>query len=152
MSQKLPDLAEYFDPDLGLPIRGKVYRIPSPGIDEGDRLRKYLLFGPTPVTELDDATDELVAIPFTDADIHRIEVAEGVKILGPVRAQMLADGVPDTMAQHAARTALAHFGAGPKLGRSYWQFAHLADLVDVDALIAEAATAAAQSDTKAPAV
>jgi len=110
----LRDLSEFYDPDLSLPIDGVIYKIKSPGIREADRLRLLVL------------DDNLSAAQ---------EYEEIRKILGPAREEMARDGVPDTMAMHAGRTALLHFGGSPSLGRANWQFAQLADFVDIQAVI-----------------
>ncbi|MGV9662577.1 DUF7426 family protein [Nocardia niigatensis] len=114
----LRDLTEFYDPDLSLPIGGRIYKIKSPGIREADRLRAIIL------------DDSLTAAQ---------EFAEIVKILGPAREEMAVNDVPDTMALHAGRTALLHFGGSPDMGRANWQFAQLADFVDIDAVMAGAA-------------
>ena len=120
----LRDLTEFYDPDLSLPIGGVIYTITCPGISEADRLRLLVM------------DQSLTAGQ---------EYEEIVKILGPAREEMAANGVPDTMAMHAGRTALLHFGASPDLGRANWQFAQLADFVDVQALLDAAADDKADS-------
>ncbi|WP_067565799.1 DUF7426 family protein [Nocardia acidivorans] len=110
----LRDLAEFYDPDLSLPIGGVIYKVKSPGVTEADRLRLLVL------------DDTLSAAK---------EYDEIVKILGPAREEMARNGIPDTMAMHAGRTALLHFGASPSLGRANWQFAQLADFVDIQAVL-----------------
>ncbi|RJO69769.1 hypothetical protein D5S18_28110 [Nocardia panacis] len=106
----LRDLSEFYDPDLSLPIGGVVYKIKSPGIREADRLRLLII------------DDSLTAAQ---------EYEEIVKILGAARGDMARDGVPDTMAMHAGRTALLHFGGSPDMGRANWQFGQLADFIDI---------------------
>lgn len=107
------DLAEFYEPDLLLPIAGQVYRIKCPGITEADRLRPLVL----------DAT--LTA---------RQEVDEIRRILGPARDEMAANGVPDSMAIHAGRTALLHFGGSPALGQAHWLLGQLGDIADIQNL------------------
>ncbi|KZM75743.1 hypothetical protein [Nocardia terpenica] len=123
----LRDLTEFYDPDLSLPIGGVLYKITCPGITEADRLRSLV-------------ADETL----TTAQ----EYAEVVKILGPVREEMARNGVPDTMAMHAGRTALLHFGGSPDMGRAHWQFAQLADFVDIQAML-DAGTDDTTTETKA---
>ncbi|MFI5778700.1 hypothetical protein [Nocardia sp. NPDC051570] len=110
----LRDLSEFYDPDLSLPIGGVIYKVKSPGITEADRLRLLI------IDETLSAADEYDEI---------------IKILGPAREQMARNGVADTMAMHAGRTALLHFGGSPSMGRANWQFAQLADFVDIQALL-----------------
>ena len=109
----LPDLDDIYDPDLRLPIRGVTYRIAAPDITEAERLRIVLIQDLTP--------DEIRA--------------EAEKILGPALDEMRTNGVPDPMALHAGTTALIHYGAAPKLGRSFWLYAHVAGQVDTAALL-----------------
>ncbi|MEU3013341.1 DUF7426 family protein [Nocardia asteroides] len=111
------DLTEFYDPDLVLPIGGTEYRIKSPGIAEADRLR-------------------MIALTDLDAETEQAEIA---KILGPARDQMAANGVPDTMALHAGRTAILHFGASPLLGQQYWSSGELLKGIDLDTMRAAAA-------------
>lgn len=114
---QLRDLTEFFDPDLHLPIDGKDYRIPAVSKDEADRLARLLV----------DKT-------LTEAQ----EKAEREHILGPALEQMKAAGLPDPVITHAGRTAIFHYGGGPKLGASHWHLSQLGELVDVDALVNEA--------------
>ncbi|MBF6460151.1 hypothetical protein IU433_14010 [Nocardia puris] len=107
----LRDLTEFYEPDLLLPIGGRTYRIKCPGIREADRLRRFIL---DPSVTADQEHDEIVTI------------------LGPARDEMVANGVPATMALHAGRTALLHFGGSPALGVANWQLAQLGDLLELD--------------------
>ncbi|QIS18527.1 DUF7426 family protein [Nocardia terpenica] len=124
----LRDLTEFYDPDLSLPIGGVIYKITCPGITEADRLRSLV------------ADETLTATQ---------EYAEIITILGQAREEMASNGVPDTMAMHAGRTALLHFGGSPDLGRAHWQFAQLADFVDIQAMLdagTDGTTTKAQAD------
>lgn len=124
----LRDLSTFHDPDLILPIQGVEYRIKSPSILEADRIRG-LNFDP-----------EMV-----DDKLH----AEVVKILGATRDAMTANGLPDTYATHAGRTALVYFGISPEAGHAYWQFQQLASVVDTDAVIAKHTESSAETDAPA---
>lgn len=115
---KYRDLSEFYDPDLLLPIAGNTYRIRCPGIAEADRLRD-IIFRPNLTAEQ--------------------EYAEIVKVLGAARDDMIRDGVPDTMALHAGRTALLHFGGTPDLALANWKLGQLGDLVDIHAIAAKLA-------------
>lgn len=95
------DLADFFDPDLYLPIRGKTYQIASPNADDGLRLRNIF----------SDPTAE-----FTDGD----EIKEMQNLLGPVWDEMKADGVDWASLCHAGRTALFHYGLGKTLAEIQW--------------------------------
>ncbi|WP_416565051.1 hypothetical protein [Nocardia testacea] len=120
----LRDLSDFYDPDLLLPIAGVVYRVKCPGIKEADRLR-LLVF------------DQSLTADQEHEEIKRI--------LGPVREQMAGNGVPDSMATHAGRTALLHFGGNPTLGRTNWELGQLGDIADIQALFdAEAGDSATE--------
>ncbi|MBH0778824.1 DUF7426 family protein [Nocardia bovistercoris] len=108
------ELTEFYDPDLLLPIGGVVYRVKCPTIGEADRLRRLIV---------DDSVT-------SDQELEEI-----IKILGPVRDEMAANGVRDTMALHAGRTALLHFGGTPSLGRANWQLGQLGDLLDMQSIL-----------------
>lgn len=114
MATVLTDLNEIYDPDLYLPIRGMVYRIPAPTIVEGDRLRTLVWDSELTPQELHD---------------------EIVKILGPAHQQMVDDEIPAPYRDHAGCTAIVHFGASTQLGREYWMFSFLGEMIDIDALI-----------------
>jgi len=109
----LKDLDSFFRPDLMLPIRGKVYTVPSPDGTEGPRLRNVILDNGLPPTE---------------------QIDEAIKVLGPAFAEMVDDGVPWTMILHAGRTALLHYGMSPDMGEIHWTLAQLGRTVDLDDL------------------
>lgn len=96
------DLAEFFDPDLYLPVRGKTYRITAPNAEDGLRLREAFL---NP-----DAH-------FTDDD----ELEEYKRLLGPVWDEMVADGIDWKSLCHVGRTALMYYGMGETLAEVHWQ-------------------------------
>jgi hypothetical protein len=114
MATELDDLTLHLDPSLYLPIRGRVYEIPSPTIVESDRLR-----------------DLIWAEPLGADELH----AEIVAVLGDAHQKMIDDGVLSAERDHAGMTAIVHFGASPTLGRMYWEFEHLAAKVDIGVLL-----------------
>lgn len=108
------DLAEFFDPDLHLPIRGKTYTITSPTAAEGLRLRLLI-------------NDE-------SAPVHiSAEVAEIMKLLGATLneatgeyegglwGEMNADGLSWEEVFHAGQTALMHFAVSPAVAEINWE-------------------------------
>ncbi len=114
---QLRDLADFHDPNLYLPIAGKRYKIPAP-----PRARAL----------------ELRALIVDTALTAEREREAYETLLGPALAQMEADQVPDPWIAHAGRTALLHFGGSPKLGAANWHLGQLADVVDTEALLANA--------------
>ena len=114
MATVLTDLDQIYDPDLYLPIRGMVYRIPAPTVDEADRLRDLIW----------------------EKKLHpQVLHQEIVKILGPAHQQMLEDELPVSFRNHAGRTAIIHFGASTEMGKHFWLFDHLTEIIDIDVLI-----------------
>lgn len=107
------DLADFFDPDLHLPIRGKKYRVPAPSYEDSKRMRITVLDGTIPIPQL---------------------LGETVDALGSALDEMVADDIPWTMILHAGRTALMHFGATPELAEAHWSLAQLGRSVDLDIL------------------
>jgi hypothetical protein len=107
----LKDLDSFFDPDLHLPIRGKIYRIPAPDFEESERLRIVAI------------TEDLPA---------PVQVSEAIKVLGPALDEMKTDNVPWPMILHSGRTAILHYGFTPDMAEVHWQMAHLGRLVDLE--------------------
>lgn len=93
------DLDELVEP-LALPIRGKTYVLPKVQLEDGIRLRSVL----------DGAPDESL----TDA------VVEGI-LLGPVAAELGADGVSDEWKTRVYMTALANFRHGRAQAEIMWK-------------------------------
>lgn len=137
----LKDLDTFFDPELKLPIRGKVYSIPAPLWEEEKRLRAIVGdTGVPPVEQIDDALRVLGAKPLTDkVTITDPESGEPTEVelpngdwAGGAFSEMVADDIPWPMILHAGRTAICHYGFNPDAAEIHWQMSHLARLVDLD--------------------
>lgn len=116
------DLDTFFDPDLKLPIRGKLYTVPAPGAPEAARLRKQVAAeGVPPVEQVGEALKILGAV----------EDEAGVWA-GGVYDEMVADNIPWPMIFHAGRTAILHYGFTPDMAESHWALAQLGRLVDLE--------------------
>ena len=128
----LPDLREFFDPSLTLPIGGTDYAIPAAQLDQARRLRRSVLAGMSETEEL----------------------AEIDELFGPALVeQMCADGVRWTEYLHAGRTALLWIATNAEIAAAHWKLAQLGELVDLDklsALIAENERARATEKPAAP--
>ena len=118
------DLAEFFDPDLHLPIRGKRYTVPAPGAEECLTLRGRLtLEGIPPNEQVEDALVVLGA--------ERDEETGELELSGVV-AEMVADNITWPMILHAGRTAQLHFGFSADMAEAHWHLAQLGKLVDLE--------------------
>jgi hypothetical protein len=95
------DLDEFFDGDLRIPIKGRIYRVKEPTAREGLRLARFFADADN---RLDDAA----------------ELAEIRKIIGKELWHEMADNrVPRTLALQAGRVAMIHYGIGEKLAAAY---------------------------------
>lgn len=120
----LKDLDEIFDPDLKLPIRGKMYTVAAPGPDLSAHLRKTVLdTGVTLQQQEDDALRTLGA-----------EQNDAGDWSGGVYSEMVADSLPWAIIQHAGKTAMVHYGFAPDMGEVYWHLSQLATSIDLDVL------------------
>lgn len=121
------DLAEFFDPDLHLPIRGKRYTVPAPGAEECLTLRGRLtLEGIPPNEQVEDALVVLGA--------ERDEETGELELSGVV-AEMVADNITWPMILHAGRTAQLHFGYSPEMAEAHWGLSWLGKVTDLEKLV-----------------
>ncbi|WP_395704810.1 hypothetical protein [Rhodococcus ruber] len=140
----LRDLAEFFDPDLHLPIRGKRYRVPAPDTETSLQLRELVMTeGIPPVEQINQALRILGAEPEfeplpepVDGDrTERTAIPTG-RWSGGVFDEMVADGIPWPMILHAGRTAMLHYGFSPDMAEVHWTMAQLGKLVDLERVAA----------------
>lgn len=110
-----PDLREFYDPALVLPIGGKEYRVEAPTVKEGMRLRR-LMNDKGAATESTDH-DYLTAILGLLGATWDSETEE---FTGGVWSEMIADGVPWPSALRVAETAGAHYGLNEMMSQAYW--------------------------------
>lgn len=111
-----PDLDDFFDPCLRLPIGGTVYVIEPPSAMDVIRLRRMFVDTNARATSL-DRLDWQAKILGAEWD------AEGDQYVGAdgsVWAQMLADGVGGEQILRAGETALLHFGVNPSTAVIFW--------------------------------
>lgn len=109
---RLEALDELFDDALELPIKGKVYRVPSPSGEDGLKVQRItsvavqLLAGGKDInTEVLDDDEE--------RSLHQM-------CLGPVYEELLADGVGWAWLRHAGLTAMIWIANGQDAAAKYW--------------------------------
>lgn len=96
----MQELIEFLDPDLHLPVRGRLVRIAAPSAWEGLRLRRLMLDGRR--------------LP------PREEVDEMRRLLGAAWDRLDADGLDEKLLLHVGRTALMHFAVSEQAGQEQW--------------------------------
>lgn len=94
------DLAEFMQPDLVLPIRGREYVVTCTAW-QGLHLYHLLTTSPT-------LSDEQ-------------EQTEILQMLGDTHQRMVDDGLPWAVIVHAARAAMLHYGHSESAGVLVWQ-------------------------------
>lgn len=114
------DLREFHDPDLHLPIGGKVYTITSPNADHGLRLRMALS---SPEARWTDSEEVQELAKLLGATVRLDETTGDPSFSGGVWDQLTADGVTWEEIVHVGRTALIHYGQGHALAQVFWETA-----------------------------
>lgn len=97
------ELEEYVEPWLDLPIRGKVYRIPSADAETGIFCQRALELGAAALRGDDISESDLAGLRLDDEqerDFNR-------RLLGDAYDEMVSDGVPWEFIKHAAQTVFA---------------------------------------------
>lgn len=94
------DLTEILDPFLPLPIRGKTYRIPAPSVAVGLRSQATLVIGLKVKAGEEVSPADVAALQLDDEQ----EAEFTHQMLGDLRDEMAADGVPWEYVRHAAKT------------------------------------------------
>lgn len=113
------ELDEFFDPTLRLPIRGKVYVVPSPDAKTGLWCQRML------------ATGELAAagVELSPEDIEALNLDDGQEkelyrtVLGTAWDELFADGVPWEMVKHAGKTAFIWIASTREAAEACWNSA-----------------------------
>lgn len=111
----LEQLGSFLDPILAVPFRGKTYNIPAVDAETGLRLQKLVSAGVRSAVEdkLDPATIELV----NDAD----ELGFYESVLGPVYAELLADGASFPALKFIGQTALLWHAQDYAMADEFWR-------------------------------
>lgn len=121
-SKAFPDLDTFFDPDLHLTIRGRVYTVPAVDADEAARLRKLIAVEGLPnVEQVHDAFTRLGA------------TQDGAGYWsGGVYSEMVADKLPHPYILHAGRTAMVASGFSVDMAESHWALTQLPRLIKLE--------------------
>lgn len=111
----LKQLGSFLDPILAVPYRDKTYQIPAVDAETGLRLQKLVAAGVRTALdgEIDPATIELV----NDAD----EQGFYETILGPVYAELIADGASSPAVKYIGQTALMWHAQDFEMAETFWK-------------------------------
>jgi len=113
------DLAEFFDPTLRLPIRGKVYVVESPDAKTGIHVQRLMTTGVLASSGAEVSQDRLDELELDDAD----EIDLYKRLLGPAYDEMLADGLPWAIVKHAGVTAFMWVAYDRDSAERFWESA-----------------------------
>jgi hypothetical protein len=115
------DLSEFFDPDLRLPWRGKTYVIPAVSAEVGLRCEALMALGVKAYNAAE--TGQEVGLSDHDRQVldDATEAALYRDVLGPVFAELEADGASWPEIKRMAMTALAYFTIGEEAAVAAWE-------------------------------
>lgn len=112
---KQPDLNEFFNGDLTLPWRGRVWTIPEPTAMESERLLSLVY------------SEELVG----PREVYEIRL-----MMRQTWHDLVEAGIGWAHLLHIGRTALIYYTGTPEMAYGYWTMGQLALSVDLDQLLA----------------
>jgi hypothetical protein len=110
------DLDEFFDPSLHLPIRGKVYEVPSPDAETGLFCQRLMA----------SAAKAVIGEEVSDSEVERIKLGDKEeldlyeRLLGPAWGEMFTDKLPWAYIQHAGTTCLVWVTQGQAQAEEFW--------------------------------
>ena len=131
-----PDLREFYDPALVLPIGGKEYRIEAPTQKQALAVRAVINGASVPDTEYLDRIFALLGAS-RNADDHQYA--------GGLVDVMYADGLVWPEILRVAETAAIHFGDSEPQARAWWSAELIAEAMAKGAAAEQAATVAAEA-------
>lgn len=111
MAQKLNNLEDFFDGDLYLPWKGKMWRVPEPSEKATHRLQIKML---------------------TNDYVEHVEIR---RLLGETYNQLVEANIGHTHLMHMGRTAIIWFVYGAHIGEQHWHMAQFATLANIDDVI-----------------
>jgi hypothetical protein len=106
------DLREFHDPNLHLPIDGKVYTVKSPNAELGLEIKRYTA---------DPNSDHSEEIFFIAKLLQAEYDPDTDTMSGGLWDEMVADGIPYQECLHVGNTAMAHYGVSPEFGELWWE-------------------------------
>lgn len=106
------DLREFHDPNLHLPIDGKVYTVKSPNAELGLEIKRY-----TADPESDPAEEIYYVAKLLGAEYDK----DTDSMSGGLWDEMVANGVPYEECMHVGNTAMAHYGVSAEFGEMWWE-------------------------------
>lgn len=106
------DLREFHDPNLHLPIDGKVYTVKSPNAELGLEIKRF-----TSDPEADPAEEIYYVAKLLGAEYDK----DTDTMSGGLWDEMCADGIPYQECLHVGNTAMAHYGVSPEFGELWWE-------------------------------
>ncbi|MEW1843138.1 hypothetical protein AB0392_34800 [Nonomuraea angiospora] len=121
MMAQFRNLDEFFDPSLRLPVGGKTYVIPPPDAAVGLLVQRLMHAGVAAQAghEVDQEGLTQLAESVLTNDSDEKELYP--RLLGPVWAELFADGVDWPVIQHVGETALLWVAAGVDAAARYWE-------------------------------
>lgn len=110
------DLSEFYNPDLNLPVHGKVYTIAAPSATDGLKLHRCYdpQFEATTEQQLAEMMKLLGAHPIDDGTPQP-------DYEGGLFDEMQADGLGWAEIYRVGQTAMLYYGLGPDLAKAYWR-------------------------------
>jgi hypothetical protein len=125
------DLADYLDPDLRLPWKGKEYRIAAPSAEVGLRCQQYatiakaLAFRVLEAKEAGEGGDAAEALELSDRERQVLSDTDEVvmyrELLGATYDELAADGASWPVIKHMAMTAMTYFTVGEEAAVAAWE-------------------------------
>ncbi|WP_336214381.1 DUF7426 family protein [Nonomuraea sp. LPB2021202275-12-8] len=106
------DLDDFFSDGLELPVGGKTYRIPAPSAETGLFCQRLAEAGVAAAQGKDVPEVEL-------DDVRELELYQ--RVLGPVYAELIADGVSWPKLKHVAITAFMWVAGNEQAAEAYWE-------------------------------
>jgi hypothetical protein len=121
------DLADYLDPDLRLPWKGKEYRIAAPSAEVGLRCQQYVTIAKALALRSLEASEGEDDTPLELSERERQvlsdtdEVVMYRELLGATYAELDADGASWPVIKHMAMTAMTYFTVGEEAAVAAWE-------------------------------